>query len=263
MTNYVCKNHQLISEKQASIAIDDRGLLFGDGIFETCRIENGEIKNFKAHETRIKKGLKTLKFSADISNLKEESQQLIAKNKITDGILKIVISRGSGSLGYLPTYESEPLILIQTFLPRQLPQKIELGISSHKTPPKNLGKTLNALPYVLTKIEAQEKNLFDCVMFSQQQFIAETSSANIFWVKNGKIFTAAKSCGILAGTVRELLLKISPVKIFEVEAKISALKNADEIFLTNASFVVVSVDKFLGKNLQKSFAPQFLELLKR
>lgn len=260
MPNYIFKNQQLLEEKQAHISIHDRGLLFGDGIFETCKIANGKIRNFKAHETRIKAGLKTLKFSADISDLEKKSLQLIAKNKIIDGILKILISRGTGSLGYLPTYESEPLILIQTFLPRKLPEKITLGISSQITPAKNLGKTLNALPYVLAKIEAQEKNLFDCILFSKEKFIAETSSANIFWVKNGRVFTAAKSCGIVMGTTRSKLLKTSSVKIFEVEAKISALKNADEIFLTNASFSVLPVDEFLGRKLQKNFGQLFLKL---
>ena len=261
MENYIFKNHQLIQEKQATISIKDRGLLFGDGIFETCKIVNDKIRNFKAHEARIKEGLKTLKFSAEISELEKNSLQLIKKNKIENGILKIIISRGSGSLGYLPTYESEPLILIQTFLPRELPKKITLGISSQVTPAKNLGKTLNSLPYVLAKIEAVENKLFDCVMLSPQKFIAETSSANIFWVKNGRIFTSPKSCGIVCGTTRSLILKNSPAKIFEKAAKISALKNADEIFLTNAASSVLSVDEFLGRKLQKNFAPLFSKLV--
>lgn len=261
MPSYVFKNHQLIGEAQATVSIHDRGLLFGDGVFETCHIKNGRVKNFSAHKARIRASLQALKFSADISDLEKNSQKLIAKNKIENGLLKIIISRGCGSAGYLPTYESQPLILIQTLKPRPLPKKISLGISSQITPAKTVGKTLNALPYILTKIEAQEKNLFDCVMLSPKKFIAETSSTNIFWVKNGKIFTAAKSCGIIAGTVRAQLLKISPVKIFEVEAKISALKNADEIFLTNAAFQILSVDEFLGRKLQKKFGPQFLKLV--
>lgn len=261
MPNYIFQNQRLIKETQASISINDRGFLFGDGIFETCLIKNGEIKNFNAHKARIKASLQTLKFSLDISNLEKNSQKLIAKNQIKNGLLKIIISRGCGSAGYLPTYQSQPSILIQTLELRTLPKKITLGISSHTTPIKNFGKTLNALPYVLTKIEAQEKNLFDCVMLSSKKFIAETSSANIFWIKNGKIFTAAKSCGIVSGTLRSRLLKISPVKIFEVEARISALKNADEIFLTNAAWQVLSVDEFLGRKLQKNFGQQLLKLV--
>jgi branched-chain amino acid aminotransferase len=250
---FIFKNHQLIKEKQAQISIHERGFLFGDGIFETCKIFNGKIYDYKSHENRIKSGLKSLKFSAEIFDLEKKSYQLIKKNKIKNGILRISISRGIGSAGYLPTYESKALIIIETLPERTLPKTISLGISSYKTPKNSLGKTSNALPYILTKIEAQGKKLFDCIMLSQENFIAETSSANIFWVKNGKIFTPKKSCGILLGTVRDKILKKSFVKIKEVEAKISALKNADEIFLTNSSFLITPVDNldFSKRKLQK------------
>lgn len=258
----ILKNHQLVAEKQAQVSLDERGFLFGDGIFETCKIFNGRIYDFAAHEARIKAGLKVLKFSAEIKNLEKETQQLIAKNKIKNGILKILISRGIGSCGYLPTYQSKALVIAQTLEERELPKKINLGISKI-TAPQALAKTTNSLPYILTKIAAAEEKLFDAVMLNSQKFIAETSSANIFWVKNGKIYTAAKACGILPGTVRKKLLQLAPVKIFEVKAKISALKNADEIFLTNSAFLVAPVDEFLGRKLQKNFGTEFLKLLQK
>jgi branched-subunit amino acid aminotransferase/4-amino-4-deoxychorismate lyase len=262
MKKLILKNHQLIAETQVEVSVQERGFLFGDGIFETCKIFNGKIYDFAAHEARIKAGLKALKFSAEIENLEKETLNLIAKNKVQNGILKILISRGTGSLGYLPTYESKALVIAQTFEERQLPKKITLGISKI-TAPKSIAKTTNCLPYILAKIDAKEKNLFDCVMLSDKKFIAETSSANIFWVKNGRVFTPSKKCHMLLGTVRAKLLKISPMKIFETEAKISALKNADEIFLTNSSFLIAPVDEFLGRKLQKDFGNKFLELLKQ
>ncbi|MDX2082752.1 MAG: aminotransferase class IV [Rickettsiales bacterium] len=267
MPNFIFKNNQLVKRERANIAIDDRGWLFGDGIFETCKIFNAKIYNFKAHQSRINEGLKNLKFPKDsancFKNLEKKAQQLITKNKIKSGLLKISISRGSGSLGYLPTYDSQPLVIIQTFAARKLPAKINLGISSIKTPNFSFGKTLNALPYVLAKIEAQEKNLFDNVMLSEKKFIGETSSANIFWVKNGKIFTAKKSGGIIFGTVCQRLIKISPQKIYLVDAKISALKKADEIFLTNSAFGILSVDEFLGRKLSKNLANNLKEILEK
>ncbi len=259
---YIFKNQKLVEEKQATISIRERGFLFGDGIFETCKISNGKIYDFKSHEDRICKGIKELKFFVEIADLEKRSQQLIRKNQIKNGILRISISRGIGSVGYLPTYESKPLVIIETLVERKLPEKICLGVSKIVAP-KTAFKSMNALPYVLNKIAAQEYNFFDCVMLSEKNFIAETSSANIFWVKNGKIFTPAESCGILPGTIRSKLLKISPLKISTVEAKISALKNADEIFLTNSSFLVLPVDEFMGKRMQKDFGIEFLKLLQK
>ena len=263
MKKFIFKNQQQVEETQAQVSINERGFLFGDGIFETCKIFNGKIYDFKAHQNRAINGLATLKISADISNLEKNSLQLIKKNQVKNGILRFSISRGIGSLGYLPTNESEALVIIQTLEERAFPKKISLGISS-QVAPKNLGfKSMNAMPYVLTKIEAKEQNLFDCVMLCTKKFISETSSANIFWVKNGEIFTSSKACDILAGVIRAKLLKISPIKIQEVEMKISALKNADEIFLTNSSFLLLGVDEFLGKKLQKNLSNHLLKALQQ
>lgn len=268
-TNFIFKNHQLLEEKQAQVSINERACLFGDGIFETCKIFDGKIYDFKSHELRIKKGLKALQFSAEISDLEKRSRQLIKKNNIKNGILKISISRGIGSAGYLPTYESKSLIIIQTLPQRKLPSKIALGVSRIKKPSKNSlpvdCKTMQGLPFVLTKIAAKKEGLFDAIMLSQEGFISESSSANIFWIKNGKIYTPSKACDILPGTIRQKLLKISPVKIFEVKAKLSELKKADEIFLTNSSCLIASMDELklpkFKKTLSNNIANQLLKLL--
>lgn len=276
MKKYIIKNHRIIAEKQAQISINERGFLFGDGIFETCRIFNGKIYNFTAHKNRIKAGLTALKFSAEIDDLEKKSLQLIKKNQVKNGLLRISISRGIGSLGYLPTYKSEPLIIIQTLPLRKITaKKITLGFSTIKKPPQNSQttscKTAQALPYILNKISATEQKLFDCVMLSQENFISETSSANIFWVKNNQIFTPSEACDIVLGTIRDKLLKISPHKIKLVKAKISDLKNADEIFLTNTSFLILAVDelvwkesgKKISKKLTNNFTKKLLKLLQK
>jgi branched-subunit amino acid aminotransferase/4-amino-4-deoxychorismate lyase len=262
MEKFIFKNGQMLAAQAASISIDERGFLFGDGFFESCKIFDGKIYNFKAHESRMLKALRHLKISYDISSLQKNSKALIEKNKIKNGILRISISRGIGSVGYAPTSDCKALTIIQTLEERAIPPKISLGIST-QIAPQNFGfKSMNALPYVLNKVEAKEKNLFDLVMLSPKKEVCETSSANIFWVKNGKIFTTEKSPQILPGVVQERLLKISPIEIVRKKIKISALKNADEIFLTNSSFLLLSVDEFLGRKLQKNFGAMLLKVLK-
>ncbi len=257
MQKFVLINKEFVTENNATISIQQRACLFGDGIFETCRVENSKIYNFIAHKNRIKAGLQALKFKVEIDELENNCYQLIKKNKLRNGILRIAISRGIGSLGYLPTYKSESLIIIETMPQRQIfAEKIILGVGKNKKPPRNslpIGcKTMQSLCYTLNKIEAQEKGLFDCVMLSQKNFISETSSANIFWVKNDQIYTPAESCDILLGTIREKLLKNKSLKIKKLSAKISMLKNADEVFLTNTSFLILPVDELkVGKNVIK------------
>lgn len=261
MKKYVFKNQNLVEEKKATISIRERGFLFGDGIFETCKIINGKIFDFDLHEARIHRALKLLKFSAEISDLEKKSYQLIKKNSAENGILRISISRGIGSVGYLPTHESAALVIIETFLDRKLPKKIRLEISKITTPGIAF-KPMSAMAYVLAKIAAEEQKSFDVVMFSDKNFVAETSSANIFWVKDGKVYTPHESCGIVLGCVRERLLKMPEFKIKKAKAKISALKNADEIFLTNSAYLVISVDEFLGRKLKKNVGRKISVALK-
>ena len=261
MKKYVFKNQNLVPEEKATISIHERGFLFGDGIFETCKIINGEIFDFHLHEARIHRALKLLKFSAEISDLEKKSYQLIKKNSAENGILRISISRGIGSAGYLPTYESASLVIIETFPVRELPKKIRLGVAKTSTPGISF-KPMSAMSYVLAKIEAKEQKSFDAAMLSDRNFIAETSSANIFWVKDSQIYTPHESCGIVLGCVRERLLKMPELKIKKVKAKISALKNADEIFLTNSSYLVILVDEFLGRKLSKNLSKKIKYFLK-
>ncbi len=261
MANYIYQNQKLLQKSQAKISISERGFLFGDGAFETCKIYNGHIHNFDAHISRLVKALEFLKINAEISDLKNNSLKLIAKNKIKNGILRISISRGSGSLGYLPTYKTKALTLIETIKNRKLPSKISIGISKNKNHNYLFFKSHNALNYVLNKIAAQERGFFDLIMLNEKNFISETSSANIFWVKNNKIYTPEKTCNIVDGTIRHRLLEISQFKIFEVAAKINELKNADEIFLTNSTSLAILVDEFDGKKLQKTVGKEILKLL--
>ncbi|MBU6339771.1 MAG: aminotransferase class IV [Rickettsiales bacterium] len=259
-------NKKLTEAKNAKISIDQRACLFGDGIFETCLISNGAIYNFNAHKNRIKAGLKALKFSAKIDDLENESYKLIKKNQVKNGILRISISRGIGSVGYLPTYKTKPLIIIQTLPQRKIKtKKIILGIGSRKKPPQNSlpinCKTMQSLPYTLNKIEAAENKWFDAIMLSQKNFISETSSANIFWVKNGVIYTSSKDCDIVFGTIREKIIKNFKVK--EVKAKIADLQKADEVFLTNVSYLALPVGQISTNKKITNFKKEVsLEILK-
>lgn len=263
MTKYVFKNQQLILQTQAKISISERGFLFGDGIFETCKIYNSKIYDFSSHLKRINFGLKNLKIDADISNLENKALKLIAKNQIKNGILKISISRGIGSVGYLPISNIKPLIIIQTLPQRKLPKNIKIGVSTQNLSSKNLGKTMNGLTYILSKIEAKENGFFDNVILSNLGNIGETSSANIFWIKDNQIFTSPQETQIVLGTKRQKLFEISPFKITEKMANLDELKQADEIFLTNSSFLILPIDEFLQKKLKKDLGIKLLNIFKK
>ena len=93
----------------------------------------------------------------------------------------------------------------------------------------------------MARIEAEERELFDVILLNEKKEISETSSANIFWQKDNKIYTPALSTGIVAGTVREEFIKNN--EVFEVTEGIKELIDADEIFMTNVNFGILKIDK--------------------
>jgi branched-chain amino acid aminotransferase len=262
MHKFIYQNQRLTTQTQAKISINERGYLFGDGIFETCLIQNHHICDFDRHIKRLKFGLKSLKINCDITNLNRQCQTLITKNKVQNGILKIQISRGQGSLGYLPKHNDKPLLIITTQNKRPRPKYISLGISPYQTPNHYFGKTTNSLPYILSKITAKENNHFDTILCDKDQNIAETSSANIFWVNDNHIFTPPTSTNLIPGTKREKILEISPINITEKSAKIETLNEADEIFLSNSAHLILPVHRFNNRELKTDISKKLLNILR-
>lgn len=252
---YLAINNKITTQEDGLISVNQRIIRFGDGVYETCRISDNKIKNLNLHLKRLSFSLNELKIKANISNLEEISYQLINKNKLKNGFVRISISRGSGSTGYLPHKNIKPLIIIEN-LPHieQKYDKIILGISKYRRLSSNFlplnGKISNNLISVMAKIEADERGLFDVVLLNEKEEIAETSSANIFWKKNNIIYTPPLETGIVAGTVRGEFIKNN--KVFEIKANINKLFEADEVFITNVKVGILKIDQIL-KNTSKTY----------
>jgi branched-chain amino acid aminotransferase len=270
---HILINDKIILEQKALIFVKDRGFRFGDGIFETCLIKDGAVYDFEAHLKRLEDGLKAIKIDrmvvwndkravhdskevAFYKILQKLSYQLIQKNKIKNGYLRIAISRGVGSIGYLPQKNIKPTLVIETLPLNPKPKApIKLCISNHTKPsikslPVNY-KLMNGLNSTLAKLEAEEKNCFDAIMLNDKNQICETSSANIFWVKDDILYTPHQDCGCLFGTIREKILQLSPIKNKLVKTKLSDLLNADEAFITNTAIGVLAVDE-INKTIFKN-----------
>ena len=256
---FIYKNEQILNHHEALISIDERGFLFGDGLFETCRFIDKKIINFEAHLARIKIGLVNLKLNANIQNIETKCYNLIKKNNLQDGIIRISISRGIGSKGYLPTNETPNLVIIQTKELPNPPQNADLTICDINPPPFKF-KSANALQYVLAKIFAHENNFYDAIMLDEKGYICETSSANIFWIKDQIIYTPSDNLNMVRGTIRQALIELKDLKIKCGKFKISSLKNADEVFVTNSTLLILPIDKIAFRNKKSILGIERLEL---
>jgi branched-subunit amino acid aminotransferase/4-amino-4-deoxychorismate lyase len=239
----------------ASLHINDRGLKFGDGVYETVRVANGQLFCFPKHLERLEISLNLLKIHADISGLAKISKVLLQKNNIVQGTLRIMITRGIGGTGYLPGRENECGIVIEALpLPKIPENPIDLYLSNwRKIPPVCLpaaAKTMQGLSSTLARMEAEENGCFEAVLLSIESNICECSSSNIFWVKDDRLYTPSLSSGILAGTTRDNIIELWPAGVIEGIFPLNALEAADEVFVTNVVWTALPVRKLLPNNIE-------------
>ena len=245
-SDFVSINADIIPKSKAMISVADRGLRFGDGIFETIRINSGIPYQWEQHLKRLNQGLEALKIDYNTNSLLKDSLALIRKNAVNDGVLRIMITRGEGSVGYLPTNNCVSNVIIEAIGKKFPPiAPANLFLSSYtKISPSSLPpfiKHMQGLNSILAKIEASENGCEESLLLDDKGHICESSSGNIFWVKGNILHTAASDCPMVAGTMREKIIEFSPLKLEQGYYRIDELYNADEVFLSNSSWPIMPI----------------------
>lgn len=268
---YYCLNGQFVEKESLSIGVN-RAFKFGDGLFETVRLVNGQAQNFSDHLERLTEGMKFLKLQFDENFDKLillESEQLIRKNKqFKGGVLRIYVFRAG--MGKYTPQSNQLEYLIETeelsennYSLNDLGLRIELAESTLITPSKFTKlKSLNALPYVMASIEKEERLFDDLLLLNDDQQLVEATSSNIFLVKKNELLTPPISSGCLNGVMRKRILQIaSSVGLNSKESTISVddLLEADEVFLTNSISGIRWVGAFRKKRYFHNWAKKLVE----
>lgn len=255
--DYVMLNHRLLPRENALVPVGDRGFRYGDGVFDALTVHDGVPYRFDWHVERLARGLAAIRLSCDLAFLHGECRELLRKNDVRHGLLRIQITRGGGGRGYLPG-NAAPTAVIETLpLPETPEAPVSLWLSSWQKPaadalPVNF-KLCQGLNSTLARLEAADHGCFDSLQLNAAGQLAETSSANLFWIRNGELFTPALSCGILEGSTRDALMRL--VQVTETEAMPEALAEAETVFITNAALKILPVAKLLPANLSWNSAP--------
>ena len=236
-------NGEIYASQKKIFDTSNRAFLYGDALFETIRMFEGELPFLDKHISRLQKGLTFFKYKIPKNYNVNFFQKEIKKIAKGNARIRLTVFRNSGGL-YTPQKLS-PQFLITTSPLKQaefhLNKKgLNIGLFDDFqlpcTPYSNL-KTTNSLPYIMAGIFKKEQNLSDCILLNEKGRIAEASSSNILLLKNNEIITPSLSEGCISGTLRQTLLqiaKIEKLKIHEIPVTLSSLKQADEILLTNA-----------------------------
>lgn len=262
MNNFKYFNNNIIHSQEALISIDQRGFLYGDGVFESCKISQGKIIDFDLHYQRLVKAIQYLEINFFDNNLYQKCQELIKKNNCDNAILKISVSRGIGSHGYLPNENCQSLLIIETKPYHPIAHEVNLGIS-YRNPSGFFFKSLSSLPYVLTKIEAKKQDCYDNIIINDQGLICETATANIFWIKNQMIYTNEDNCGMVLGCMRQKIIEENLFNVNKIKAKITDLLDAQEVFLTNSIHGIIAVNSIVKEHVVKKYQNNLVTELKK
>jgi branched-chain amino acid aminotransferase len=242
---YTIVNGALVPSANAVLPVADRGFRFGDAVFETVRVIDATPRCWAFHRQRLEAGLAALRIGFDTVGLYAACMELTAANGLRDGLLRIAVSRGSGSRGYLPLPGIVPSWIIETMpLPEAQPPAA-LWLSGYEKPsPRALPvrhKLAQGVNATLARLEAADHACDDALLLNAQGHICESTSANLFWLTDGTLHTPALECGVLDGTIRHLLLAHSPYPVMEGMYAPEALQAAQAVVLTNVAFLALPV----------------------
>ena len=261
---YISLNYKISKTKDLKLSFENRGFLFGDGFFETIKVINNKIFNFKMHLKRIKKSLNLLCLDFDFceDKIKNNILSLTKKNKITSATVKLVFFRSSQGRYFPKTNNCSIFVSCKNNKPNF--KLSDVRINTFNDIKKSINflsslKSLNSLTYVMSAISAKNQGYDEAVIFNEQNFVIETTSSNLFFVSNNKLFTPHLNQGCVEGTMRELIINNFNVK--EIKVKMDDLINSQEIILTN-SLSIKSVTELNNIQINNSqHANRFLEKL--
>lgn len=248
-------NGKMVPEKEAKVSVFDHGLLYGDGVFEGIRAYNNRVFMLDEHVERLYRSAQAI--AMKIPMTKAQMAKAVAAtckaNGLKDGYIRLVVTRGVGSLGLNPfTCETPQVIIIAAGIqlyPKKLYDTglaiITVGTMRNQTEAINPRiKSLNYLNNVLAKIEAINAGVLECIMLNPQGYVAEASGDNIFVVDGKTIRTPPPWCGSLEGITRQVVMDLAPKHGYKVKEEVLTrydLYNADEVFLTGSAAEIISV----------------------
>jgi branched-chain amino acid aminotransferase len=259
MQVYISGNY--FDKENAKISVFDHGFLFGDGVFEGMRSYNGKVFRLREHMIRLWNSAKAIMVDIPITLEEMESavNETLRINNIKDGYIRLIITRGIGTLGLDTHLCKDPqIVIIADHLALYPQEHYEKGLeiitaSTVRTNPSMVSpqvKSLNYLNNILAKIEGHQSGCVEALMLNTKGEVAECTGDNIFIFSKGKLHTPPSEAGILEGITRQTVLEIAaemgiPVK--ETPMTRHDIFVADECFLTGSAAELIPVVKLDGR----------------
>ncbi len=269
---------KIVDEADAKVSVFDHGLLYGDGVFEGIRAYHGKVFLLDDHVDRLFDSAKAIALEIPMSKaeMAEAVVETCRANGMESGYIRLIVTRGVGTLGLNPYVCKKPeIIIIAAGIQLYPPELYKTGMAvvtvgtvrNHPEAVNPRIKSLNYLNNVMAKIEAINAGVLECVMLNPQGLVAEASGDNIFVVKNGILKTPPVWCGALDGITRRAVMNIAEsagLPVREEPMQRYDLFTADEMFLTGTAAEIIAVTNVDRRTIGDGKpGPVTLDLLER
>jgi branched-chain amino acid aminotransferase len=248
---------KLYDRENAKISVFDHGLLYGDGVFEGMRSYSGKVFRLEQHLDRLWNSARAIWLEIPVSReaMTKAVNDTLAVNKVRDGYIRLIVTRGAGTLGLDPNRTSDPQVIVITDHVTLYPEEFYrngleiVTASTTRNHPAALSpriKSLNYLNNILAKIEGLKAGCIEALMLNHKGEVAECTGDNIFLVRGGVLLTPPLDAGILEGITRDAVIELARETGREVR-EVALLRHdvyiADECFLTGSAAEIIPVVK--------------------
>jgi branched-chain amino acid aminotransferase len=263
MARKIYINGEYFGPEDAKISVYDHGLLYGDGVFEGMRSYGGKVFRLNEHLVRLDESARAIGLALPISleQLADDVNQTVKLNEITDGYIRLVVTRGGGPLGLDPFKCVDPQVIIiadtitlypQEFYENGLELVTASTIRNHPAALSPRIKSLNYLNNILAKMEGLKAGCIEALMLNHKGEVAECTGDNLFVVKRGRLNTPPIDAGILEGVTRNAVIELARdagIETTEHPMTRHDIFVADECFLTGSAAEVIPAVKLDGRSI--------------
>ncbi|MHC4445795.1 MAG: branched-chain-amino-acid transaminase [Planctomycetota bacterium] len=275
---------KIVPVADARISVFDHCVLYGDGVFEGLRSYEGKVFRLDEHLKRLEDSARAIRLEIPMTlqELSDAIYKTMKANNINDGYIRLVVTRGVGTLGLSPKKTAQPSVFIIADQIELYPKELyETGLAvisssvvrNHPNAVSPRIKSCNYLNNILAKIEAVDADVLEAVMYNHLGYVTECTGDNMFLVHKGAVQTSPVTAGILEGITRDAVIELIEKRglpFREMELIRQDLYVADECFLTGTAAEVIPVTNIDGRPvgigkpgpITKQLTEDFLELIK-
>ena len=253
-------NGKIVDRKKAVISVEDRGFLYGDGLFETMRSYGGRVFALDEHLARLycSSRLIGMKIEKDKKYFIQAVYWALKANRLSDAYVRLTVTRGKGMIGIAASdiRDQSYVVIAKKFIPypAKLYEKgvrlLTASVRRNEASVTSRVKSLNYLDNIMARIEAQRRGAADGLILNTSGMVASAVVSNIFMIKGKRLITPSLDSGILPGVTRKIVLSLAlKLGLSPVEKRVrpQELLSADEAFLTNTLMEVMPVARIDNK----------------